>query len=132
MDKRPVSVPKYDPASWRLAPGHAENTQGLVVSGFSDCPVARALFLKFEPRPDGKPLGGAWLKALTQAAPVTVANGKGKDTRSAAISFTWLGLREIGLDDSSLASFDRPFKEGMFQEDRLRRLGDRPAWPAVR
>ncbi|WP_026608151.1 hypothetical protein [Methylocapsa acidiphila] len=32
----------------------------------------------------------------------------------------------MGLNANTLASFDRPFKEGMFQEDRLRRLGDRP------
>ena len=31
----------------------------------------------------------------------------------------------MGLPATALASFSRPFREGMFQEDRLRRLGDR-------
>jgi hypothetical protein len=31
----------------------------------------------------------------------------------------------MGLPETALASFSRPFREGMFQEDRLRRLGDR-------
>ncbi|WP_026608150.1 hypothetical protein [Methylocapsa acidiphila] len=52
MDQRPVSAPKADPARWRLASPHDTNTQGLVVSGFSDAPVCRALFLEFGWRND--------------------------------------------------------------------------------
>jgi Dyp-type peroxidase family len=123
MDQRPVSTSKPDPAKWRLASPHDVNTQGLVVSGFCESPVCRALFLEFGWRNDPKWGGGAWLKALTGVAPITDSDGK--DPRCAAIGFTWLGLRKMGLNANTLASFDRPFMEGMFQEDRLRRLGDR-------
>ena len=122
MAERPVSALDYDPNSWRLAPPHDKRAQGFVVSGFSDQLAARALFLGL-PQDADAPLGGAWLKALREVAPVTDSDGK--DPRSVAFAFTYGGLRKTGVDDSVLAGFDRPFKEGMFQEDRLRRLGDK-------
>ena len=109
--------------SWRLASPHDASTQGLVISGFSDLPTGRALFLEFTWKDSLAHGGGAWLKALTATAPITDASGK--TTQSAAIGLTWLGLKKMGLDANALETFDRPFKEGMFQEDRLRRLGDR-------
>jgi deferrochelatase/peroxidase EfeB len=128
MDQRLVSASQSDVSKWTLASPHDKNTQGLVVSGFNDSPVCRALFLKFGWRNIPQAGGGAWLKALADAAPITDADGK--DPRCASIGLTWLGLRKMGLNANTLASFDRPFKEGMFQEDRLRRLGDRygAAW----
>jgi len=109
--------------SWRLATPHDKSTQGVVVSGFSDLPTGRALFLEFTWNDSLKHGGGAWLKALNAAAPITDASNK--SMQSAAIGLTWLGLKKMGLDANALETFDRPFKEGMFQEDRLRRLGDR-------
>ena len=57
-------------------------------------------------------------------APITDADGK--DPRAAAIAFTWTGLAEAG---TSGATRSRPSRrrssEGMYQEDRLRRLGDK-------
>lgn len=121
MGKRPLTGDDHDSESWALTYPHNQNVQGLVVSGFAKQSSARALFLKFNFDDSNK--GGAWLKALTSIAPITDADGP--DPRCAAIGFTWSGLRKMGLDPNSLESFDRPFKEGMFQEDRLRRLGDR-------
>lgn len=121
MDKRPLTDDARDSESWALAPPHNKNVQGLVVSGFAKQPSARALFLEFNFDKDHK--GCGWLKALTSIAPITDADGP--DPRCAALGFTWSGLSKMGLDAHSLDSFDRPFKEGMFQEDRLRRLGDR-------
>ncbi|UZK64632.1 Dyp-type peroxidase [Sphingomonas sp. M1-B02] len=124
MDPRPVSAPrKKGPPSWRLAPPHDKLTQGLVVSGFASLPSGRALFLEFGWDGVLGRGGGAWLRALQQVAPITDADEK--DPRAACLAFGWDGLRRMGLDANTLASFDRPFKEGMFQEDRLRRLGDR-------
>jgi deferrochelatase/peroxidase EfeB len=108
------------PPSWRLKAPHDIETQGLVVSGFSSLPTGRALFLNFE----GKATtGGAWLRALDAVAPVTDADGK--EQRAAAIAFTHAGLCRMGLPGAALDSFSDPFREGMFQEDRLRRIGDR-------
>ncbi|MDV3458919.1 hypothetical protein RZN05_18115 [Sphingomonas sp. HF-S4] len=111
------------PPSWKLAPPHDTLTQGMVVSGFASLPTGRALFLQFCWDGVRQKGGGDWLAAVQAVAPITDADGK--DERAASIALTWEGLRKMGLDKSTLASFDRPFQEGMFQEDRLRRLGDR-------
>jgi Dyp-type peroxidase family len=114
MGARPVATSATAPLSWRINARYAARTQGLVVSGFTHLPWAEALFLRFDAS------GGSWLKTLQ----ITDATGKPAD-RAAAIAFTWTGLKTLGLDDETLATFSVPFCEGMFEENRLRRLGDR-------
>lgn len=115
-------------SGWKLKAPHDAMTQGIVVSGFSALPFARALFL-FCDWPENAADSDAqvnkcgWLKTLDAVAPITCATGSTE--RAAAIAFTWTGLRKSGLDAEALASFSVPFREGMYQEDRLRRLGDR-------
>lgn len=126
MDEGPVSAAGKSRPSWKLAPPIAEATQGLVVTGFGNLETGRALFLEIL----AEKAGGGWLGALAEVAPITAAVPPPKDApaaqaRAAAIAFTWSGLARMGLDEAALASFSRPFREGMFQEDRLRRLGDR-------
>jgi Dyp-type peroxidase family len=135
MGAGPMTNPeKKKPLSWKLRPRHAKLTQGIVVSGFKDLPSAEALFLQFnwpENGPDGEttPGKGGWLQTLEKVAPVSNADGKNadgkKDARAAALAFTWTGLQKLGLSADALATFSAPFREGMYQEDRLRRLGDR-------
>jgi Dyp-type peroxidase family len=105
--------------SWKLASPHDKEAQGIVVSGFNSLPSALALFLEFGP----KQPAGNWLQTLMDVAPITDADGA--DERAACIAFTWTGLQNLGLPDAGLASFSTPFSEGMYQEDRLRRLGDK-------
>ncbi|MDQ2861810.1 MAG: hypothetical protein M3T55_14050 [Pseudomonadota bacterium] len=102
---------------WGLAPACAALTQGLVVSPFAHLPAAEALFL-------GLPAeaGGAWLGTLRARTPITDAGGQTQPC--AAIAFTFGGLAAMGLDAGVLASFSDPFREGMQQIDRRRRLGD--------
>ncbi len=125
MDAGPVAAPA---PSWRLDGTTAQQAQGLVATGFGALPYGRALFLRLAwPGPDA-PAG--WLGALLQAAPVTSAVVPDKtdpeaQTRAAALAFSATGLRQAGLSEQTLASFARAFREGMFQEDRARRLGDR-------
>jgi Dyp-type peroxidase family len=124
MDAGSMTETTEDPGArpwphWKLQPEIAPLAQGLVVSGFGRLPTGRALFLEIA---EGRP-GGAWLRALEQAAPVTAADRN--QGSAVALAFTWTGLGRIGLPETTLASFSRPFREGMFQEDRLRRLGDR-------
>ena len=125
MDQRPVSEPaasgRKKPPSWRLAEPQNGLTQALVVSGFASLPTGRALFLKFTW--DGDKGGGAWLQALEKVAPVTDADGR--EERAVALSFAYTGLVKMGLPKAALESFAAPYREGMLQEDRLRRLGDR-------
>ena len=127
MDEGPVSARASRP-SWKLRPPIDGDVQGLVVSGFGSLETGRALFLEFG-WPDAE-AGATALRALLAAAPITDAVPPPADPaksseRAAAIAFTWTGLRKLGLDAAALASFSRPFREGMFQTDRLRRLGDR-------
>jgi deferrochelatase/peroxidase EfeB len=110
------------PPSWRLKAPHNKHTQGLVVSGFGSLPTGRALFLEFTWTGTGESRG-AWLETLRAIAPVTDADGR--DERSTALAFAYAGLEKMGLSKAALESFAAPFREGMFQEDRLRRLGDR-------
>ena len=46
-----------------------------------------------------------------------------KDSPRRALHLT--GLQKLGLAAEALATFSAPFREGMYQEDRLRRLGDK-------
>jgi deferrochelatase/peroxidase EfeB len=121
------------PSTWKLAPEIAPLTQGLVVNGFGMFPTGLALFLEI-----GEEQGGAWLGALETVIQVTpaVPPEKGAENLApyvAALAFTWTGLERMKLPETALASFSRPFQEGMFQEDRLRRLGDRrgDVWSAT-
>lgn len=134
MDQGPVTplvIPPSAPqpsqsANWKLAPEIARQTQGLIVTGFSTLPTGRALLLTLG---DAAPArGNAWLRALDSVAPVTNATPperKSDQTRATALAFTAAGLAKMGLPETTLATFLPPFREGMLQEDRLRRLGDR-------
>lgn len=121
MDPGPMTTAKG--ASWKLADGIAPLTQGLAVTGFGFLPYGWALFLEIL-----EPAGGGWLKDLERVAPVTSAVPPPQSaalSQATAIAFTWTGLQRMALAETALASFARPFQEGMMQEDRLRRLGDR-------
>lgn len=121
MGARPVSARK--PSSWCLLSPHDGNTQGIVVNGFNNLEAGRALFLQFTwPDAPGQKRGG-WLAALNAVAGVTDAKQR-KPDRAANVAFTCTGLKKMGLAEETLATFSAPFREGMYQEDRLRRLGD--------
>ena len=110
--------------SWKLAAAVAADTQGLVASAFGHLPCAEALFLCLSPT-----CSGDWLAKLRAAVPISDASGAVDP--SAAIAFTFTGLKVMGLDDAALESFSTPFQEGMHQVDRQRRLSDRPDLGAV-
>ena len=110
------------PPSWKLTTPHNAAAQGLVVGGFGGLETGRALFVEFG-WPPGTAHPGGWIAALQALAPVT--NADGREARATALAFTGTGLARMGLDDHAQNSFSKPFREGMFQEDRARRLGDR-------
>lgn len=109
-------------SSWRLTDEIAKQTQGMVATGFGRLDHGVALFLELPTL-----CGGKWLQDLCEAYPVTAASETGGEPLSCAVSlcFTASGLSNIGLSEKAMASFSAPFREGMMQEDRLRRLGDR-------
>lgn len=105
----------------RLKPEFAALTQGLVASHFAHLPAAEALFLALPER-----AGGAWLQALRQQEPISAAAGSREDDSAAAIAFSCSGLARMNLPTEALESFSAPFREGMHQIDRQRRLRDDP------
>jgi Dyp-type peroxidase family len=117
-----------DPGSWRLADGHRQNAQGLIVSPFAHLPEAVALLLDAT---NAKP---AWLRTLLDGAAdgVDITKAIGRDEADAArgadgcaaIAFTATGLRQMGLAEDVLHSFATPFVEGMNEPNRRWRLHD--------
>ena len=71
--------------------------------------------------------GRAWLSAIqekVQSAAQVQATVE-QDKRWVTVAFTWNGLRALGLDESSLATFPEEFKQGMVA--RAEMLGDTDA-----
>src|SRR5437868_6495054 len=82
--------------------------------------TARYGFLTF-----GNPAEGrAWLAGIIDkvGSGKTVATGAAVDARWVTVAFTWNGLRAIGVDEASLASFPEEFKQGMVARAEV--LGD--------
>src|SRR4249919_260747 len=59
--------------------------------------------------------GRAWLSAIrekAQSAAEVLASVE-KDKRWVTVAFTWNGLKALGVDETSLATFPEEFKQGM-------------------
>ena len=68
--------------------------------------------------------GRAWLSAIltkVQSA-AEIRASIDKDKRWVTVAFTWNGLRALGVDEASLATFPEEFKQGMVA--RAEMLGD--------
>src|SRR5262249_3441943 len=59
--------------------------------------------------------GRAWLSGLIDkvGTGAKIAAAGHADQRWATIAFTWNGLRALGVDEASLATFPEEFREGM-------------------
>src|SRR6266446_3692481 len=82
--------------------------------------TARYGFLAF-----GNPAEGrAWLAGIIDKVGTgkTVAAGTAVDARWVTVAFTWNGLRALGVDEASLATFPEEFRQGMVE--RAPMLGD--------
>jgi Dyp-type peroxidase family len=68
--------------------------------------------------------GRAWIEAVRQKVPSAKAvfDTVDQKRRWVSVAFTWNGLRALGLDEASLASFPAEFREGM--PARWQALGD--------
>jgi len=72
--------------------------------------AARYEFLTFRSAAGGR----AWLTGLIDKVGTAKAVGSSVvDSRWITIAFTWNGLRALGLDDASLATFPEEFRQGM-------------------
>jgi Dyp-type peroxidase family len=82
--------------------------------------TARYEFLSFR-----NPLGGRiWLSAILEKVHSAAAMRASveRDKRWVTVAFTWNGLRALGLDETSLATFPEEFRQGMVA--RAEMLGD--------
>jgi hypothetical protein len=72
--------------------------------------AARYEFLTFR-TPE---IGRAWLSGILEKVGTASAVGSSHlDARWVTVAFTWNGLRALGVDDSSLATFPEEFRQGM-------------------
>jgi len=78
--------------------------------------AARYEFLTFrEPRH-----GHAWLSTMLEKVGTARAVGSSMlDSRWVTIAFTWSGLRALGVDEASLATFPEEFREGMAARSKI-------------
>ena len=81
---------------------------------------ARYEFLSFRDAAGGR----AWVSAIKETIRSTASMRAGidHDKRWVTAAFTWNGLRALGLDEASLASFPEEFKQGMAARAAI--LGD--------
>src|SRR3954462_486871 len=82
--------------------------------------AARYAFLTFQDPAQGR----AWLTGIVDKVGTgnAAASDGPADTRWVTVAFTWNGLRALGVDDSSLATFPEEFRQGMAA--RADMLGD--------
>jgi len=72
--------------------------------------AARYEFLTFR-RPEG---ARTWLTGILEQVGTAQALGSSQfESRWVTVAFTWNGLRALGVDDASLASFPGEFRQGM-------------------
>lgn len=95
-----------------------KDIQGLVMSGYAHLPCVKYLMLRVTDAPAAR----RWLTNLV--AEVTTSEGR-QEIFSLNVAFTYHGLSELGLEQSALESFSRPFIEGMATTHRSRILGDK-------
>ena len=82
--------------------------------------TARYGFLTFRNPAEGR----AWLAGIIDKVGTgkTVAAGTAVDARWVTVAFTWNGLRALGVDEASLATFPEEFRHGMTARAEI--LGD--------
>ena len=82
--------------------------------------IAQYNFITFHDAEAGRKWVEALIPTVGTASAVLAANPS--DMRWVSLAFTFNGLRKLGLDEESLASFPEPFRQGMAA--RAQMLGD--------
>ena len=82
--------------------------------------VARYEFLSFKDPAAGR----AWLAGIIEKVGIAgaVRSASATESRWVTVAFTWNGLRALGLDEASLATFPEEFRQGMVARAEV--LGD--------
>lgn len=94
-----------------------KDIQGLIVRGYNELPASCFLLLNITDSSKAK----QWLRIISEE--ITDGNSRPAQ-RAMHVAFTYAGIKKLGMDDASLNSFAREFKEGMTADHRKRALGD--------
>ena len=110
-----------------LTPGKKLETphiQGLLLSAYHKQTSAMYLFFSISETAKAK----AWLREVIPRVTTGPKDGMIDRERnfSLNLAFTYQGLEKLGLGKDTLATFSRPFIEGMSEKNRARLLGDSP------
>lgn len=100
-----------------LKPEDMKDIQGFVMSGYAHLHCVSYIMLRVVDPAAAR----RWLANLV--AEVTTSEGK-EEISSLNVALTHHGLAQLGLEESALDSFSRPFIEGMTTTHRSRILGD--------
>ena len=73
--------------------------------------IAQYNFITFHNAESWTKMGGSFVRYVGTANSVVAANET--DMRWVSLAFTFNGLRKLGLDEASLATFPEPFRQGM-------------------
>jgi hypothetical protein len=79
--------------------------------------TGRYEFLSFRSASSGR----AWLNEIlkTVQSAADVLDSVDEDKRWVTVAFTWNGLKALGVDETSLATFPEEFKQGMAGERKF-------------
>ena len=103
------SPPLPNPVKANPAPLDFDGIQHFLIHR-SPALAARYEFLTFKRASSGR----AWLSAITDKVTTASAVRSGRlDARWVTVALSWNGMGALGLDDFSLASFPREFRQGM-------------------
>ncbi len=93
--------------------------QGVITQGYGKFPNSRYLLLEIKDVDATK----KWLSSIAD----TIVDSEWKELGdyAANVSFTFLGLKKLGLNQETCDLFSREFKEGIATDHRQRLLGDR-------
>ncbi len=82
--------------------------------------TGRYEFLSFREPAQGR----AWLNAVREKVPSakTAASTMNQEKRWVCVAFTWNGLRALGVDEASLATFPEEFRQGIVARSQV--VGD--------
>ena len=100
-----------------LQPEDLRDIQGIVISGYGHLPCASYMLLRVAEAAAAR----RWLRNVVDR--ITTSERK-QEGSSLNVALTHQGLMHLGLDDETLATFSRPFLEGMTTPHRSRILGD--------
>lgn len=96
--------------------------QGIVASAYTHLPFSAYILLRIDRL--GAAAARRWVGAI--ATRVTAADVK-VEGRSLNVALTYGGLKQLGVDERTLATFSLPFIDGMTSDRRARILGDSDA-----